>query len=69
VLSTATTTVQVVVSVPADDAPDVLGLIGGRGLVVVVRDLSDTGGDSGGDSPDVGGQGAAGTSAPAGPAG
>jgi hypothetical protein len=65
VLSTATTTVQVVVSVPADDAADVLGLIGGRGLVVVVRDPADTGGDSG----DAGGQGAAGTSAPAGPTG
>jgi hypothetical protein len=37
VLSTATTTVQVVVSVPADQAPVVLGAIGGRPLVVVVH--------------------------------
>jgi hypothetical protein len=70
VLSTATTTVQVVVSVPADDAADVLGAIGGRGLVVVVRDLSDSGDDTaddaGDDSADARGRGAA-TSAPAGP--
>lgn len=38
VLSAATTTVQVVVSLAAEDAARVLGLIGGRGLVVVVRD-------------------------------
>ena len=37
VLSTATTTVQVVVSVPADRASAVLGAIGGRPLVVVVH--------------------------------
>ncbi|WP_369253466.1 SAF domain-containing protein [Geodermatophilus amargosae] len=37
VLSTATTTVQVVVAVPADDAPGVLAAIGGRPLVVVVH--------------------------------
>ena len=37
VLSTATTTVQVAVSVPADQAPVVLGAIGGRPLVVVVH--------------------------------
>ncbi len=37
VLSTATTTVQVVVSVPADQAPAVLGAIGGRPLVVVAH--------------------------------
>jgi hypothetical protein len=43
VLSTATTTVQVVVAVPAADAVDVLGAIGGRGLVVVVRDSVDSG--------------------------
>ena len=54
VLSTATTTVQVVISVAADDAAGVLGLIGGRGLVVVVRD-----------SPEA----PAGQAAPAGPAG
>lgn len=38
VLSTPTTTVQVVVAVPAAEAPDVLAAIGGRPLVVVVRD-------------------------------
>jgi hypothetical protein len=38
VLSTPTTTVQVVVSVPAARAPQVLAAIGGRPLVVVVRD-------------------------------
>jgi hypothetical protein len=37
VLSTATTTVQVVVSVPADRAAAVLGTIGGRPLAVVVH--------------------------------
>src|SRR4051794_24259937 len=37
VLSTATTTVQVVVSVPVERAPAVLGAIGGRPLVVVVH--------------------------------
>jgi hypothetical protein len=41
VLSTATTTVQVVVAVAAEDAADVLSAIGGRGLVVVVRDSAD----------------------------
>jgi hypothetical protein len=43
VLSTATTTVQVVVSVPARDASDVLSSIGGRPLVVVVHDSVDAG--------------------------
>jgi hypothetical protein len=43
VLSTATTTVQVVVSVAADDASDVLSAIGGRPLVVVVHDSVDGG--------------------------
>jgi hypothetical protein len=42
VLSTPTTTVQVVVSVAADDASDVLSAIGGRPLVVVVHDSVDT---------------------------
>jgi hypothetical protein len=37
VLSTPTTTVQVVVAVPADEAADVLAAIGGRPLVVVVH--------------------------------
>jgi hypothetical protein len=38
VLSTPTTTVQVVVSVPGDDARGVLAAVGGRPLVVVVHD-------------------------------
>ncbi|MGY1604160.1 SAF domain-containing protein [Geodermatophilus sp. SYSU D00815] len=41
VLSTPTTTVQVVVSVDADEASDVLAAIGGRPLVVVVHDSVD----------------------------
>ena len=41
VLSTATTTVQVVVAVAAGEVDDVLGGIGGRGLVVVVRNSID----------------------------
>jgi hypothetical protein len=41
VLSTPTTTVQVVVSVPAGDASDVLTAIGGRPLVVVAHDSVD----------------------------
>jgi hypothetical protein len=41
VLSTPTTTVQVVVSVRADDAPDVLAAIAGRPLVVVVHESVD----------------------------
>jgi hypothetical protein len=43
VLSTPTTAIQVVVAVAADDAPAVLGAIGGRPLVVVVHDSSDAG--------------------------
>jgi hypothetical protein len=43
VLSTPTTTVQVVVSVPADEAADVLASIGGRPLVVVVHGSVDAG--------------------------
>lgn len=41
VLSTPTTTVQVVVAVPEEDAADVLSSIGGRPLVVVVHDSVD----------------------------
>jgi hypothetical protein len=41
VLSTPTTAVQVVVSVAADEAADVLAAIGGRPLVVVVHDSVD----------------------------
>ncbi|WP_448610011.1 SAF domain-containing protein [Geodermatophilus sp. URMC 60] len=44
VLSTATSTVQVVVSVPAGQAPAVLGAIGGRPLVVVVHGSVDVAG-------------------------
>jgi hypothetical protein len=40
VLSTPTTTVQVVVSVPAGSAPDLLASVGGRPLVVVVHEAS-----------------------------
>ena len=43
VLSAATTTVQVVVAVTADDAPDVLAAVGGRPLVVVVHETVDDG--------------------------
>ena len=43
VLSTATTAIQVVVAVAAEDAPDVLASIGGRPLVVVVHDSVDAG--------------------------
>jgi SAF domain-containing protein len=43
VLSTATTTVQVVVAVPAADAPGVLAAVGGRPLVVVVHGSVDSG--------------------------
>ena len=60
VLSTATTTVQVVVAVAADDAAGVLGAIGGRGLVVVIRDSVDAG--AGGGAAPTGGS-------PAGPTG
>lgn len=45
VLSTPTTTVQVVVSVPAGSAPDLLASVGGRPLVVVVHE--DSGADAG----------------------
>jgi hypothetical protein len=51
VLSTATTTVQVVIAVPAEDAAAVLGAIGGRGLVVVVRSSVDDGVDGGAAGP------------------
>jgi hypothetical protein len=48
VLSTPTTTLQVVVSVPAARAPEVLAAIGGRPLVVVLRDSVDAAGPSSG---------------------
>jgi hypothetical protein len=47
VLSTPTTTVQVVVSVAEGTASQVLGAIGGRPLVVVVHDSVDTDGPTG----------------------
>jgi hypothetical protein len=47
-LATSSTAVQVVVSVPADEAADVLAAIAGRPLVVVVHDSVDVQpGDSG----------------------
>ena len=51
VLSTATTTVQVVVAVAADEAADVLAGIAGRPLVVVVHDSVDTAASSAGTVP------------------
>jgi SAF domain-containing protein len=65
VLSTATTTVQVVVAVPAGDAAGVLAAVGGRGLVVVVRDTVDA---AAGNGVRPGSEAAAGH-APAGPTG
>lgn len=49
VLATSSTAVQVVVAVPADDAPDVLAAIGGRPLVVVVHDSVDASSSGPGD--------------------
>lgn len=48
VLSTPTTAIQVVVAVAADEAPDVLGAIAGRPLVVVVHDSVDAAGGTAG---------------------
>ena len=45
VLSASTTTVQVVVAVTAEDAPDVLAAAGGQPLVVVVHESVDREGD------------------------
>src|SRR3712207_6529497 len=47
VLATPTTTVQVVVSVAADEAADVLARIAGRSLVVVVHESVDGGAGEG----------------------
>ncbi|MCZ2823822.1 MULTISPECIES: SAF domain-containing protein [unclassified Modestobacter] len=52
VLSTATSTVQVVVAVPAEDAADVLASIRGRGLVVVVRNSVEAPPGTGGPTAD-----------------
>jgi hypothetical protein len=43
VLSSTTTTVQVVIAVAADSAPDLLAAVGGRPLVVVVHESVDEG--------------------------
>lgn len=51
VLSTPTTTVQVVVSVAADEAAGVLAAIGGRPLVVVVHESVEGGADQVGRAP------------------
>jgi len=51
VLSTSATTIQVVVGVPAADVPGLLAGIGGRALVVVVRDGVDGGATSPSASP------------------
>jgi hypothetical protein len=47
VLSTASTTVQVVVAVPRTSAADVLTAIGGRALVVAARSSVDAAADGG----------------------
>ena len=67
-LSTPTTTVQVVVAVPAAQAPDVLASVGGRPLVVVVHDSVDADPDGGRSGAATGSTGAA-TSSPAEPTG
>ncbi|WP_051684167.1 SAF domain-containing protein [Blastococcus sp. URHD0036] len=54
VLSSAATTVQVVVSVGADDAAAVLASVGGRPLVVVVHDSVDVAAPSAGTVPAAG---------------
>lgn len=65
VLSAPTTTVQIVVSVPADSAARVLGAIGGRSLAVVVHpSVEESAGSPGGDASDAA---AATPSLPAGP--
>jgi hypothetical protein len=69
VLSTATTTVQVVVAVAGGDAADVLGAIGGRGLVVVVRESVDAGPGVGPAPAGARPTGSASGSGPAGPTG
>ena len=69
VLSTATSTVQVVVGVAGGDAADVLGAIGGRGLVVVVRESVDAGSGGGSAPAGAGPTGSVTGSGPAGPTG
>ncbi|SCX51964.1 Chaperone for flagella basal body P-ring formation [Klenkia marina] len=67
VLSTSATTIQVVVGVPAEDVPAVLAAVGGRALVVVVRDGVDTGRTAGPATPTV--PAGTPTTPPAGPTG
>jgi hypothetical protein len=68
VLSASTTTVQVVVAVEADAAPDVLAAVGGRPLVVVVHTSVDA--ESDGARAGVPGRATPGsTGSPAGPTG
>ena len=61
VLSTPTTTVQVVVSVPREEAAAVLAAIGGRPLVVVVHDSVESGPQESGSTPATGASGSAST--------
>lgn len=68
VLSTPTSTVQVVVSVAQDDAGDVLAAIGGRPLVVVLRNTVDGDADAAGRVPARSGSAAAGAAQTAGAA-
>jgi hypothetical protein len=67
-LSTPTTTVQVVIALPAARAPEVLAAVGGRPLVVVVHDSVDADAVAGRSDQDTGSAGAT-TSSPAEPAG
>jgi hypothetical protein len=68
-LSAATTTVQVVVAVAADEAPDVLAAVGGRPLVVVVHESVDQGGSRIGSPARETRSGATASTTPAGPTG
>jgi hypothetical protein len=69
VLSSSATTLQVVVSVPAEEAARVLGAIGGRGLVVVVRTSVDAAADAPAGAAAGAPAGAPAGAAPAGPTG
>jgi hypothetical protein len=69
VLSSATTTLQVVVSVAAADAADVLASIGGRPLVVVVHGSVDGDPSEAGSAPGRASSAAGTTSVPSGPTG
>jgi hypothetical protein len=69
VLSTATTTVQVVVSVPVGRAPAVLGAIAGRPLVVVVHESVDAASPTGAGTVPTGAAAASGPDSETGAAG